>query len=157
MSEKNIEQFNSYLSYSCFISVEKIDEKKLLKIDFGNKKNEVISNDIYLDEKLKNELFDALDTYIKTEYLNRNYKKNDFGLPYNEWKDVNGETFLIEDAGAINTALIWLEFKKNKLGLSPEEAQKLKEVIQKQWVLNDVIELNDTLATNHKITNKLKI
>lgn len=199
MQDSHIEKFTSYPSCSCLISVEKIDGNNVLKFDFAIKEyqvvnrsfnetykfpdNIVINDKIYCDEKLKNELLDTLDIFIKTEYLPRNYKTNSIGLPYNDWEDVKGNIISIEDSGSMNAAQIILKCKtkdiliktshgleeyqfeipkdkvcmKNRLSLSPEEAKQLKELIQRQWILNEVKELNEYLPENKSIKNKFKV
>jgi hypothetical protein len=178
MQEQNIEKFTSYPSYSCFISVENIDGENLLKIDFGIKDYQ-----IYLNKQLKDKLVNELDIFTRTQYLNRNFKTNDLGFPFNEWQDVQGNMFFLEDTGMMNAASIWLGCKtrnviieddntvkksgfnklenkvsfKNKISLSPDEAEQLKELIKKQWILNDVKELEETLAINNNNRKKFKI
>jgi hypothetical protein len=197
MQDSNIEQFQSYPSHSCFISVERINGEKILKIDFSVKDyhilngvqnhkfpdNVVVNDKIYLDEKLKDKIIKDLDIFIKTENLNIGYKTNPYGFLYNEFVDFKGNIILIEDAAIINEPCIWLGCKskdvfidngnsiekynfqayqgnviiKNKIRLSPEEAQNLKEIMQKQWIMYDVNELKESLPINSKNTNKLKI
>lgn len=193
------EQFKSYPSHSCFISIEKINGDNLLKIDFSVKNYQVIDNfqsktynfppnivindQIYLDKRLTNELINALEIFTKTEYLDRKYKTNSLGFPYKEWNDVRGNTLLIEDSGSMNAASIVLSCKindilikndhglekyqfkfpenniiiNNKLNLSPERAEQLIQSLQKQWILNEVKELEESLTENKTSKNKLKI
>jgi len=180
----------------CFISMEKIDGKDVLKLDFrvtGYKvcnngwkdydfpKNAIINDKLYLDEQMKNQLLQAFDVFLKTGYLNHHYPKTQRGFSYNEWMDVKGNSIHVQDSSAASAAYIWFggevgdvmiptengveKYKypegdvlvSSRMHLSINKVKKLKEIIQKQWILNEVKKLDEALPINASTKNSLKI
>jgi hypothetical protein len=107
--------------HKCLISVEKINDENLIKLEFNITGYQVytnfwadykfpldtiINNKLYLDEKLKNEIVEALDIYAKTEYLSRKYPRDDLGFSYNEWKDIKSNSIKVLDPGFMNASAI---------------------------------------------------
>lgn len=198
MAKSKINKLTCCYKHPCFISMEKLNGKDILKLDFRIKtyklfnpgkgwtehnfpSNIIIKDKLYLDEKMKDQLINALDIFIKTGYLNNDYKKTERGFSYNEWSDVKGNKIHIQDSSAASAAYIWFggqvenvfvptengmeEFKfpegdvliEDRMHLNIPKVKKLKEIIQKQWIMNEVKNLDQELPVNAPTKNKLKI
>jgi hypothetical protein len=182
--------------HKCLISIDKINDENVVKLEFNITGYQVytnawinytfpidtiINNSLYLDHSLKNEIVEALDIYARTECLSRQYPTDDLGFPYNEWKDIKGNSIKILDPGFMNAPAILFgcniqnvlikngnkveeyNFPDNyqvigeKITLTPQKAKELKEIIEKQWVLAQVRDLEENLPIQQKNKNTMKI
>jgi hypothetical protein len=196
MAKAKINKITCCYGHPCFISIDNIDGKDVLKLDFNIKtykilkqgwkelpfpENIVINDKLYLDEKMKDQLINALDVFIKTTYLSTIYPKTERGFSYNEWTDVKGNKIHIQDSSAATDAYIWFggvvedvfiqtengleKYKfpegdlliEDRMHLNISKVKKLKEIIQKQWIMNEVKNLDLALPVNSKSkkTNKI--
>jgi hypothetical protein len=196
MAKVKINKITCCYGHPCFISIDNIDGKDVLKLDFKIKTfkvlnqgwkelpfpdNIIINDKLYLDEKMKDQLINALDVFINTGYLNNHYKKTERGFSYNEWTDVKGNKIHIQDSSVATDAYIWFggtvenvfiptengleKYKfpegdlliEDRMHLNITKVKKLKEIIQKQWIMNEVKNLDKELPVNLKAKNKNKI
>lgn len=198
MNKPKISKITCCYKNPCYISMEKLDGKDVLKLDFRIKTYKIlkqgegwvehdfppdiiINDKLYLDENMKNLLIKAFDVFIKTGYLNNVYLKTERGFSYNDWKDLKGNTIHIQESSAARDSFIWFGGKMKDIFVPTEsgmerfnfpqddfvisdcmhlnitKVKKLKEIIQNQWMMNEVKNLNEELPINTQTKNKSKI
>jgi hypothetical protein len=121
-AKKLIRKITCSRKYSCFVSIENVDNKPVLKFDFRIKsyqvcnygwkeyqfpENIVINDKLYLDEELKNHLLKILSGFADTGYLeNDEQQLTSRGFSYNELMDLKNRVISVQQSSA-NGSFIW--------------------------------------------------
>lgn len=110
---------------SCQVSVEKLDNQHVLKLDFNIKEykiciigqgwqdymfpeNIVINDKLYLDSDTKDKLLEIFDHFIETQYLHLpDAKQNARGFSYLDLTDIKGNPISIQASSAAMESCIW--------------------------------------------------